>query len=1103
MKLSVVLLIIGTFVLQANSTYSQKKISLKLTNITVERLLDEIESKTDFRFVYSTEDVDMNRRVDVDARRQKVGTILKAVFAGTKTAFSIDDGQIFLLKDNETKPPLNKISPQDPIRITGKVTDSEGVPLPGATVLEKGTSNGVAADFDGNYEIHVSGQQAVLVFTNIGFQDKEAIVGNQTSINIELDTAVSQLDDVVVIGYGSQRKELLTSAVSEIEITEDNLRPTLSPAKLLDGRMAGVQIGNSSGNLGAGETLRIRGAASLSASTEPLYVIDGVPITNSNAAIFNLGESMSALATISLNDIESISVLKDAASAAIYGSRATNGVVVITTKRGKEGKSQLNINLNSGVSQFADPDKIKFSNSELYVEVLNEGIDNYNKQNGYTIGDSGYVVNQQNPFQGLPDTDWLDVITQNGEFVNLDMSVSGGSKKTNFYVGGNYTEKEGVIKGNKIEKVNLKVNLNHDLFSWLTIGTSTSGNYLKNYRVPGANIGSTIVARAVEQRPYDRVYKPNGEYYFGGTNQLLRHNPIQILNEQEAYVDNLRFLGNVYAKVDFTKNLSWKTSFSTDIFYTYDYVYYNENHPYGTGVGRLVEYDRLLTNNITENLLNYNFSLIDGLETSFMLGHSFQRIGNRSSKIDARGFPSPSFDVSSVASEVFDAYGTASDFAMESYFGRATFSYKDKYVLNSSLRSDGSSRFSKDNRWALFPSISLGWNISKEDFFKDSRMNFKFRTSYGETGNQDGIGYFAYQPLISGGYNYGGESGIAVGSFGNEDLSWESTKQFDVGVDVGFWDGKVNFMLDYYVKNTEDLLYSTPIQTTSGTSSILTNVGSIQNNGIEFTLNSHFNFGKLQWNSQFNISSNKNKITKLNNEDGIIPIGGNKALEVGKEIGAWYFFEMEGLYQYDGDVPQEQYNLGVRAGDVKWNDVDGNGIINDDDRVIKGSPSPDFYGGWNNTFKYKGFQLDVFTTFMFGNDVYASWKQRGTGRVGYINANLEETVKNRWTGPGTSNEIPRSIWGYHSNNARNSDMWLEDGSFIRLRTLTLSYNFKQGFMGLNKLRVYAQGDNLLLFTNYSGWDPEVNTSLDPRFLGNDNYSVPQPRTISVGVNVSL
>ena len=487
-----------------------------------------------------------------------------------------------------------------------------------------------------------------------------------------------------------------------------------------------------------------------------------------------------------------------------------------------------------------------------------------------------------------------------------------------------------------------------------------------------------------------------------------------------------------------------------------------------------------------------------------MLGHSFQKVTTRSAKLDGSGFPSPSFDVVGVASSL-DAYsGSLSNYAMESYFGRATFSYKDRYVLTATLRTDGSSKFARDNRWGWFPSVSLGWNISKENFMKDSDTELKFRVSYGKTGNQEGIGSYAYQALMSGGYNYGNGSGIAVSTFGNSDLTWEKADQFDAGFDITLFKGRVNIMADAYYKKTKDLLYSTPIHSTTGVTSIISNIGSMRNIGAELTINTHFNFGPLSWLSQFNIATNRNKLTELLGDDKPISIGANRALQVGKEVGAFYLFIMDGIYQYDGEVPAEQYAQGIRAGDVKWRDVDDNNLINDNDRQVIGSSNPYFSGGWNNTFRYKGVSLDVFFTYMYGNDVYAAWKIN-TSKLGHKNGVLAEEARNRWTGPGSTDLHPRSVSG-DTNNTRNSDRWLEDGSFLRLRSLTLSYTFPEKIsrrLAMKSLRVYFQGDNLWLATRYSGWDPEVSNNLDPRFMGVDNFSVPQPRMFCFGLNVTF
>lgn len=1098
MKLIAIFLLFAVFETFALNVYSQShKISIDKNLATLAEIIELIENQTDYLFIYNKQDVNLKKQLAVPTQKKTVAEVLLQVLKGTDLAYTMEGKHIILTKQVQEV----KVVEQTKRWVTGVAIDQSGEPIVGCNVSIKGKQTGTITDMDGKYRVEVS-VDGVLVFSFIGYKNLERPIKNQQIINVTMEEDLKALSEVVVVGYGTQRKALVTSAISSFKPSESNMRPVLSPSELLQGRVAGVSVSTGSGNLGSSERMSIRGAASLSASNEPLYVVDGVPILNSNASLFDMGENMSSMAVLNLTDIESIEILKDAASASIYGSRATNGVVVITTKSGKEGRSDIRLNVSTGVSQFANKGRIKYADSDLYVETYNDGINRYNRQNGYMVGATGYILPISNPFQQLPDTDWLDLITQTGHSYNVDLSFSGGSKKTKFYVGANYNYQEGIIKTNDITKINLKAKISHEMTSWLEVGANVSGNYLRNNRVPGANIGSTIVARAVEQRPFDRPYKPNGDYYLGGTDELTRHNPLQILNEEVSYVDTYRYLGTFNADLKY-KKFSLKNSFSTDLGYTYDYVYYNANHPYGAGGGRIVEYNRLVNNLLVENIFNYNDKFGD-FETGLMLGHSFQKMTTRTSSIDGRGFPSPVFDTVGTASEIYNASGGVSEFAMESYFGRVNLSYKDRYILNMTMRSDGSSRFAPSTRYGYFPSVSLGWNVSKEAFWKHDQTDLKLRLSYGKTGNQDGIGNYAWQPLMGGGINYGNTSGIAITNMGNDKLTWETADQYDFGFDLAFWNGQLNMIADVYLKNTNNLLFSMPIPGTTGFTGIMSNIGTMKNYGVEFSINGHLNLGKVSWSSSFNISHNKNKLTQLLGSE-LLPIGGNRALVEGEGLGAFYLFRMDGIYQYDGEIPQPQYDLGVRAGDVKYYDADNNGIINDSDRQLVGSSNPDFFGGWNNTFKYKNFQLDIFLTYMSGNDIYAEWKV-GTARAGIDRGISEDAAKNRWTGPGSTNKHPRAIYSLNSFNNKNSTRFLEDGSFIRLRSLTLSYTFPQRMLhklGMKGLRLYVQGDNLLLFSKYSGWDPEVSKSLEPQFFGVDLYGVPPSRTFNVGLNLNF
>ena len=1073
-----------------------QNISLKSGDSSIREVIETLQKDYGYSFSIRTSEVNVEKKVSIDVTNADIKTVLDKVFAGSKVSYSIDGKLISVTEAAPQKPQKNAT-------VTGQILDDVG-PVIGASVLIKGTKTGVITDFDGKFSLSGVPVPVTLEVTFLGMATQEITVTDPTQpISVTLVPDADVLEDVVVVAYGSQRRELVTNSIASFKPDENNLRSALSPTEMLQGRIAGVNISTSSGNLGAAERMSIRGSSSLSASNEPLYVIDGIPLVNNSGALYTFGEEMSSLSVLNLNDIESIEVLKDAASAAIYGSRGTNGVILITTKQGREGRSEVKVNYSFGVSEFNNRDRIKYADSASWVKIYNEAIDNYNNQNGFTQTSTGYVQHIRNPFEGLPDTDWLSVATRLGMAHNADISFTGGTNKTKIYVGGSFAYQEGVIKTNDITKVNLKANLSHKVTKWMEVGANMSGNFIKNNRVPGANLGSTIVARMVEQRPFDRPYKPNGEYYLGGTDELSRHNPVQILEEETVYVNQYRYLGAIWAQADICKGLKFKAAFNTDAGYTVDYLYYNSNHPYKEDNGRIIEKNRFVMSNVIETFFTYDNKWGD-FTFGAMAGHSYQITSARSNSIDAQNFPSPSFDTIGVAAVISGVTGGLSEYAMESVFGRVNLAWKDRYILNATIRADGSSRFAPGCRWGYFPSVSLGWNVSKEDFWPSPASEFKLRASYGKTGNQDGISNYGWQPLISGGANYGGISGIAVSNKGNENLTWETADQYDFGFDLSFMKGKINMMFDTYLKNTHNLLYNMPMHATSGQTSILANIGSMRNYGVEFTLNTHVDLGPVHWSSSFNIAHNKNKLTQLVGDD-IIDLGSNHALKVGEEVGSYYLLRWDGIYQYDGEVPSGEYGMGVRAGDMKYYDKDGNGLVNDSDKVLVGSPNPDFSGGWNNSFSWNGLNLSIFFTYSYGADIYASWMQ-GPTRMGNYQGLLQEWCDNRWTGPGSTNKYPRPVYSYHGNNNRVSTYYLQDGSFIKLKSLMLSYTLPQKWtdaVKMKAIRVYLQGENLALISKYRGWDPEVSSDLSPSLIGLDKYGVPTPRVYKLGVNISF
>lgn len=1092
-------LLVCVLLMPVTSAFSQERlVSLSLSQVKVREAIEKFQEKSGYSLSISSDGLNLETVVDVNAVNATVNDVLKQIFAGQDIAYVIEGNLIKVSRSYQ------KSSASGVHLLKGVVRDSKGDPCPGATIQIQGTNIYTVADIDGKFSVESRLQTYRIVVSLLGCKSKTVVcTPEQTSVEVVLEDEDTYLDEVVVVGYGSQRRELVTNSITRFKPSDDNIKQALSPSELLEGRVAGMTVATQSGNLGTAERVSIRGSASLNASNEPLYVVDGIPLNNEKGSLYSYGEDLSSLSVLNLTDIESIEVLKDAASAAIYGSRATNGVILITTKSGREGKAETKVSYNTGVNLFPFRNRIKYADSGSWINVYNVAVDNYNAQMGYSPSDASYVRHIANPYEGLPDTDWLSVITRPGIFHNADISFSGGTKKTKFYIGGNFRSEEGTIKTNSILKANLKVNVSHEMTKWLQVGTNMSGNFLKNNRVPGANLGSTVIARAVEQRPFDRPFKPDGSYYLGGTDELSRHNPAQLMTESDSFVDNYRFLGSVYANIRPIQKLNIKLAYNTDVGYTYDYIYYNSNHPYCEDNGRIIEKNRLLMSNVFEIVGNYEDKWGD-FDFSAMLGHSFQKTSSRANSIDAQNFPSPSYTTVGSAAVFSGATGGRSEYAIESYFTRVSLAYKERYLLNATLRTDGSSRFAPKHRWGLFPSVSVGWNISKENFWNSPSADLKFRLSYGKTGNQDGINNYAWQPLISSGSNYDGKSGIAVSSNGNENLTWETADQYDFGFDLNFAKGKFGIIFDAYLKDTYNLLYTKPTASTTGFTSIMSNIGSMRNYGFELTFDGHFNLGPVQWNTSLNVSHNKNRLTSLLNDE-IITLNSYHALKVGEEVGAFYLYQWDGIYQYDGEVPQPQYELGYRAGDMKYHDFDGNGILNDKDRVICGSANPILSGGWNNTFKFKGFELGIFFTYSLGNKVYAAWMS-GPTRLGNYQGLLSEWAEHYWTGPGSTNSYPRPIYSLHGNNSLVSTYYLKDGSHIRLSSLSFGYSFQSNVLEkirLKGLRIFIQGENLALISKYPGWDPSISTSTDPALIGVDNYGVPRSTTFKLGVSVTF
>ena len=1100
-----VLLVLMAF---ASLTVSAQQIDMSLDKVTVRKALEHMQREYGFSVSVRSDEIDIDRVVSVKSQGATLTSVLNQIFAGQDVEYSIN-GTSVSVKAKKAVAPVKPASRQ----ITGVVVDEESMPLAGAAILEKGTNNGVIADLDGKYTITPTTASPVLVFSFFGYGDEEIAVGKSSVVDAKLTPQSLSLDDVVVVGYGTMTRRDITSAVSSFKPKPSERREVLSVDQMLQGRVAGVNITTASGIPGASSRVSIRGIGSLNAGNEPLYVIDGVILstTSGDTGAYSAGESMSGLATVNPSDIESIEVLKDAASAAIYGSRATNGVIIITTKSGKKGSPKVAVDASVTMGQQPRTHTLELASGDLLIEVFNEGIDNYNRQFGKNI--ERFI----NPMPGKPAYDWLGSVLRTSWSHNITASISGGTDNTKYYVSGTYKHTEGTAVDNDMDQYSLKANVSGKVKSWLSFGVNTMLSYSKNSRVASGYSGHNVIKAAVEQYPWHEPFLPNGDWATS-KNILVNNNALQAIKESDVWIKTYRALSSAFLEFHIIPGLNFKTNLGEDYQSLEEHVYFTSKHQSGTPSednpmgGRLTDARVNRVSLLWDNTLSYDKSFDMGLNLGAVLGHSMQIYESSTATQTGLGFPSASFDVNAVAATFEDVSSSKSAYALQSFFGRVNLNYKNRYVGTFTVRTDGSSKFAPEHRWGWFPSASLGWNINEEKWWKSEDISLKVRASVGATGNQGGIGAYAYQALASGGINYGGQNGLGLTTAGNRDLKWETAIQENVGIDASFWRGALSVTVDLFNKDTQNLLYQKPTMVTTGYTSQMCNIGAMNNKGIEIALAANAGKNHFRWHADFNISVIRNKLTKLLDDNEIITPSGFHGLKVGEEVGSFYMVKMLGIYQHDEDVPEYLYqNEGVRAGDVIYEDVSGpdgvpDGKIDANDRQFVGSANPKFSGGFNNTFSWKGLELGVFLTYSYGQKIYEYW----TGGLRLGNGQwpqLRSVCENRWTGPGTTNTTPRAIYGQTWNSTKFvNTRFLHDASYLRIRSVSLGYNFPSRLLQkakIDALRVYLQADNLYVFTPWPYLDPEVSVSSNAATYGYDWLNPGQPRTFSLGFNIKF
>ena len=962
--------------------------------------------------------------------------------------------------------------------ISGSVSDEDGSPLVGASVVEVGTNNGVVADFDGNFSISVS-DDASLSVSFLGYVTQVVAVGDNTSIDIVLSEG-GQLDEVVVTGYGSESRRLLTDNIASLGSEDISEIPTPNVFNTFAGKVAGVQVTQTNGKVESGFNFRIRGQASISASSQPLYVLDGIPLITYNES--SNGAPTNPLITLSPNEIESIDILKDASAASIYGSQGANGVVIITTKKGKAGKAKFNLNISNGVS---NPSNYRdWMNAAEYIEIFSEaGRNGYNLGIDFTSFMEGRFDRYSNGTwrEGTYDTDWEKIALVEGSVQDADFSVSGGSDNTNYFFSVAYNETEGIVLGNSLDKISARANISTAVTDKLTLNFNLGYGRTDIDRIANDNAFVTPL-QAIAQSPISPAYV-DGEPF---SNTVYVN---FLLEDKYANYNTIirRNTGKVSADLDLFSGLTFTSEFAYDLYGQSEDQFRGSLTPFMSTNGSGYASNATTENYIVTNYLNYEYAN-DYSSLDLTVGSSLNKSKRRFSSVSGEQFPSDDFQTIASAAEITAGSGSFTSFSFVGYFARATYNIQDKYLFKAGLRRDGSSRFGENVQFGNFPSFSAGWILSNEDFIGENIFSFlKLRGSWGEVGNA-AIGNFAALGLF-GATSFNQRPGLQPTQPSNQDLSWETTTQTDVSVQFGLLDDKITGELTYYNKDTDDLLFGEPIPGSSGFTSLTKNIGAVKNTGVEFLLNTvNIKNNDFSWSSSLNLATNENEVVTLpNGEDAI---SGRNILREGEPINAFY------LVEYAGVNPDN--------GNALFYDADGVATesYSADYRKVVGNPFPNFIGGLTNYISYKNFELSFTFSAEFGASIYnAGGRFQQTSGDWFDNQTRDQL--RRWRQPGDITDVPAAaIAG--GNGTQHSTRYLQDGDFIRLKDLNLSYSIPQDLIssvGLEKARIYLSGINLLTITDYDGYDPE--SRADTFGGGQTFYSAPAPRTVSLGVNLTF
>lgn len=1109
-------------------------ISLKIESVEIKKVFSSIEKQADVKFVYSPNTIRSNQKVSL-ATTNKLSEVLRELLLPLDISYEVVGTRILLWKKNPEKSTFlegsptfvpTAIEPQERL-VKGKVTDAErGEGLPGVSILLKGTQKGTTTNPNGEFSIAVPDEKAILVFSFVGYEPQEMLVGNRTQLTVSLKADTKALNEVVVVGYGTQRAKDVTGSVATINQTTIKDLPVASVDQKMIGQVAGVQIQQLSGQPGAGTSVRIRGSGSLGAGNEPLYVVDGMPYSA------GLSQNFNPLTLINPNDIESISILKDASSTAIYGSRGANGVIMITTKKGQYNRMQVNVSSMRGVQQVPQRGRPNLMNQQEFVDLQRNKINiAVLRAENRAATTSDYPVEYQDISKLVGDgTDWYDLLLQTAPIQDHTISIQKGTQdsKINFSLG--YFKQDGVLKYTGLDRYSANLGIESTIGRHVTVGASIQPTFINQNRSnTNANredvIGVANWANPV-MKPYDAngnlipyIVSPQSKYHSAWSFA----NPLFVLRETTQKQQQFQNLGSAYLEWDILPDLKFKSSLNT-IWATSKFNQFvpstvgGSNRPPVAGTGSSANSRSDNFNWLIENTINYNKNF-GKHRINALLGYTTQKNKTNTINLNASPYANDLIQTINAAQAVATWGEGVEEWSIISYLGRVNYSFNDKYLLTATFRSDGSSRFGINNRYATFPSVAAAWRLSDEPFLKNNKVinSLKLRASYGQSGNNN-IGNYSHLASISPGAYIFGNTQVTASYVGlsNPNLTWEESEQVDAGIDAEFFNNRISLVVDLYNRESKNMLLNDVIPAITGFNSQIVNKGNVRNRGVEISLGASPITGKFNWDLNFNIAFNRNKVLSLNENGDRILSGNNDnnpthVTVVGKPIGQFFGFVMEGVYTAkDLEDPNLIKTTQVYEGNPKYKDVNGDGIISDFlDYTLIGNPHPKFIFGFSNNFSYKKFTLGVVINGQYGGQVMNGLRQTTDNLQGFFNVSRE--FVNRWRstdnpGDGMLYGVPKLTpsWGHRVNTR-----WVEDASYLRISNISLGYTLPEGLMKktgfINSCRLYVTAQNLVMFTRYKGANPEaqsrnIDNTLSPGF---DISSYPLSRTTSVGLNLSF